>query len=337
MKDKFIIRGGQKRYEIIDFLKGFSIITIVIMHLIQKYIETCPHIMKKALSLGGTGVHVFFLCSGFGLYLTYMRRPLKYLTFIKRRFLKVYIPYIAVVIISAMIPFMYEGNHFEALLSHVFLYKMFVPEFESSLGEQLWFVSTIFQFYLLFIPLCKIKQRMSDKKFLVFSFLISIFWWIITAGLGISEERIWGSFFLQYLWEFSLGMLLAQRLFEGKDIYIKKSVLVVISVLGIGIASVATLRGGYFKTFNDFFALSGYAAIAILIYSLNMLWFKRCIMFVSKISYEIYLLHILVFEIVFYLTDVSEISEWGLGIIATLLVILFAYLYHIVLEKVTRN
>lgn len=168
MKDKFIIRG-KKRYEIVDFLKGFSIITIVIMHLIQNYIEACPHIMKKALSLGGTGVHVFFLCSGFGLYFAYMRRPLNYLTFIKRRFFKVYIPYIIVVIISAMIPFMYEGNHFEALLSHVFLYKMFVPEFESSFGGQLWFVSTIFQFYLLFVPLCKMKQRLSEKNFFLFN------------------------------------------------------------------------------------------------------------------------------------------------------------------------
>ena len=303
------------------------------MHLIQTYIGACPHIIKKALSLGGTGVHVFFLCSGFGLFLAYMRRPLKYLTFIKRRFLKVYIPYIIVVIISAMIPFMYEGNHFEALISHVFLYKMFVPEFESSFGGQLWFVSTIFQFYLLFVPLCKMKQRLGDKKFLVYSFSISIFWWVITAGLGIAEERIWGSFFLQYLWEFSFGMILAQRLFDGEDISIKKSALIIIAVLGIGIASVAALKGGYFRTFNDIFALSGYAAIAIFIYSLNLQWIKKCVMFISQISYELYLVHILVFEVIFYTIKIVGIGEWILGIAAVLIATLLAHLYHVVLVK----
>ncbi len=54
-----------QRFELVDFLKGFSISTIVLMHLLQ------PHftgLMNKALSLGGAGVHVFILCSGFGLY-----------------------------------------------------------------------------------------------------------------------------------------------------------------------------------------------------------------------------------------------------------------------------
>ena len=34
------------------------------------------------------------------------------------------------------------------LLGNLFLFKMFVPELESSMGGQMWFISTIIQFYL---------------------------------------------------------------------------------------------------------------------------------------------------------------------------------------------
>lgn len=128
------------------------------MHLIPGYLNSCPEIISRMASVGGTGVHVFFLCSGFGLYYSYKKKPLSFPGFIRKRFLKIYLPYIVVVLISACIPFMFSGNRIKALLSHVFLYKMFMPKYEMSLGVQFWFVSTLFQFYMLFIPLCRIKK-----------------------------------------------------------------------------------------------------------------------------------------------------------------------------------
>ena len=122
-------------------------------------------------------------------------------------------------------------------------------------------------------------------------------------------------------------------MFDGEDIFIKKSALVIIAVLGIGIASLASLKGGYLRTFNDIFALSGYAAIAIFIYFLNVKWIKKCVMFISEISYELYLLHILVFEVIFYLIKIVGTGEWILGIAAILISTLLSRWYHIVLVK----
>lgn len=56
-----------KKLDVVNFLRGFSIFTIVLMHLVQSY--PLPGVLMKASSLGGAGVHVFILCSGFGLYL----------------------------------------------------------------------------------------------------------------------------------------------------------------------------------------------------------------------------------------------------------------------------
>lgn len=58
-----------------DFLRGFSIFTIVLMHLVQCY--PLPGFLMKASSMGGAGVHVFILCSGFGLYLSSLYNPIQ--------------------------------------------------------------------------------------------------------------------------------------------------------------------------------------------------------------------------------------------------------------------
>ena len=115
------------KLEVIDYLKGYSIFTIVLMHLV----------MYNATSLGGAGVHIFILCSGFGLYLSHLRKPLNYGSFLKRRFIKVYVPYIIIVFISALVPFFNTSpNKWSELLSHVFLYKMF--------SEKIWWAVMVY-------------------------------------------------------------------------------------------------------------------------------------------------------------------------------------------------
>lgn len=71
-----MINKDKRRLEVVDFLRGFSMFTIVLMHLVQSY--PLPAFLQKATSLGGAGVHVFILCSGFGLYLSSLYKPLTY-------------------------------------------------------------------------------------------------------------------------------------------------------------------------------------------------------------------------------------------------------------------
>ena len=81
-----------KKYELIDFLKGFAIFTIVIYHALQR-IDLNP-MMQDAIKLGGTGVHLFLLISGLGLYLSHKRKALNFPAFLKKRFSKIYLPYL---------------------------------------------------------------------------------------------------------------------------------------------------------------------------------------------------------------------------------------------------
>ena len=61
------------------------------------------------------------------------------------------------------------------------------------------------------------KVAFSDSLGGGISLLISLVWATVTTYLGIDDERIWNSFFLQYLWEFVLGMWLAKIYFEHPE------------------------------------------------------------------------------------------------------------------------
>lgn len=130
----------------VDFLRGFAIFTIALMHLVQGSLLGA---LNKAVSLGGAGVHVFILASGFGLYLSYRKKPLGYGEFLKKRFGKVYWPY-AVAVLLWGLWFLFVSGIFpvKSVVSHLLLYKMFDTELDVSLCYPFWFISTIIQFYI---------------------------------------------------------------------------------------------------------------------------------------------------------------------------------------------
>ena len=209
------------KIQLISFLRGFSISTIVMMHLLMSF--HFPGFLGKAVMLGGAGVHVFFLCSGFGLYLSHLRKPLSYGAFLKKRFAKVYWPYaVAVLLWSGWI--FVKSRQFPLLeaSSHIFLWKMFSSSMDVSLCYPYWFISTIFQFYFCWPIIVKIAER---KYGLVAAIVASLSWSTLVAILGFEDLRTWGSCFLQYLWEFVLGMYIAKWSFKNDlDMFVKKRI-----------------------------------------------------------------------------------------------------------------
>lgn len=135
-----------KKLNIVNYLRGYSIATIVIMHLVGML--GISGLWEKVAAFGGAGVHVFILCSGFGLYLSYLNKPLNYKAFLKKRFARIYMPMAVVCIATAVWMAFTDKEWIIPLLGNLLLFKMFVPELETSMGGQMWFVSTIIQFYL---------------------------------------------------------------------------------------------------------------------------------------------------------------------------------------------
>ena len=151
-----------RKLDVVNFLRGYSISTIVIMHLVGML--GISGIWEKAAAFGGAGVHVFILCSGFGLYLSYLRKPLGYIAFLKKRFTRIYMPMAVLCVATAVWMACMGREWFIPLWGNLLLFKMFVPELESSMGGQMWFVSTIIQFYLAWPLIVKLFNTWGGGK-----------------------------------------------------------------------------------------------------------------------------------------------------------------------------
>ncbi|CAA6799024.1 MAG: Peptidoglycan/LPS O-acetylase OafA/YrhL [uncultured Aureispira sp.] len=291
-----------KRFELIDFLKGYSISATVLFHYSKHLQLSNP--FEKVMFFGGTGVHIFIVLSGFGLYYSEIKRPLTYKRFIKKRISKIYLPYIFVILLSAFISLFIPAfqNSLYALGGHVFLYKMFDESIIGSYGYPTWFISMMLQFYFAFHIIIWFKSKLRNKPFLVLSILISLSWTIFVVLMHKETERIWNSFFLQYLWEFSLGMAIADKASKDEKIItkgVKQSLLLTIGIASAVLCGVLTLKAGEpGKMFNDFFALTATAFFAVFVFNLKIKPLNKILLFVGKLSTPIYLLHILVILVI---------------------------------------
>lgn len=195
----------------IEYLKGFSIFTIVVMHYFSVFFSD-SFIISKSLSLGGTGVHAFIFISGFGLAWSLLHKEkFSISAFYYKRFLKVYSPYIITVslifLLNIFIPVYDDGWY--AYLGHVFLFKMFFESIIGSYGYHFWFLSTIIQCYMLFPLLFRMEAKMK-VYFVVLCVVLSLSWSVYIVVIDKQEVRVWNSFCLQYIWEFVFGIFIAR-------------------------------------------------------------------------------------------------------------------------------
>lgn len=323
-------KTAMKRIELVEFLKGYSILTIILFHFLQRL--QIPNIGGKLIGFGGTGVHLFILLSGFGLYYSHVHKSLGFKAFLKKRISKVYFPYIVIVLVSALIALfipIYQ-NSWYALGGHIFLYKMFDESIIGSYGYPLWFISMIIQFYLVFYLLVWVKEKIGNKWFLVICLLLSFLWTGLVIGLGKETLRIWNSFFLRYLWEFAIGMVIASEFKRNNyqlKISIKTSYILIIGLVNCALYAGLALKGGEIgKMTNDIPALIGYSSLAIWIYLVGVKVINSFFLYTGKISYSMYLLHTLIQMTVLYY--IGNISMYLALIIALISVYIIADLFQ---------
>jgi peptidoglycan/LPS O-acetylase OafA/YrhL len=285
------------RIELVDFLKGLSILTIVLLHILQGL--DLPFPFDKIILLGGTGVHMFVLLSGFGLYMSQMKKPLGWFAFLRKRAGKIYWPYAGLVVVTAALSLVWPlfPVSWYAFWGHLLLYKMFDESIIGSYGYQLWFISMIIQFYLIFHLLLLLKHWLvSLRNFLIVSFIISLCWSFGIIAAGLESYRIWNSFFLQFLWEFSLGITLAELYSKGKLTYkVAPFAWPCAGILGVGLFGLMALKGGAIgRALNDLPALLGYGSLAVWLYLWKWSPLNKLLLFTGKISYELFLIHMLI-------------------------------------------
>lgn len=334
------VKGGYRKYEEISFLRGFAITTVILMHLIQVFVANgdIPQWLRIGSSLGGSGGHVFVFCSGFGLYLSYLKKPTGFWMFIKNRFLKIYIPYIIFVLIEFFLPHTADRSILlRQLMSHLFLYKMFFEKYTISYGLQFWFISTILQLYLLFLPLCLFRKRFSLKALIILGWVLSIGWWTLMEITGLSAKRIWGSFCLQYLWEFTLGMAVAEYFYNNTEVRISVRLLWIGAIVGLLLQLLMAMLGGLAAAFNDIPALVGYGSTALLLWNYGEQIARPIFLWINGISYEWFLVHTTVFARFYGNIRPLLPHEGLLALLALGLSIIAAWIYSYIIRIIMQK
>ena len=330
MKDDFIICA-----------KGVSIITIVLYHLAAFYCDWVPPLIKRASIIGGNGIYIFFLLSGYGLNYSKIKNGLNH--YWRKRFSRVYFPYIFIVFVSFLLPvFNSQSSKINALLSHLFFYKAFFEEFIRSYGRQFWYISTIFELYLVFYIYSKIVEKMALKtnwkKLIIVSTVCSIIWMAIT-GIFSDNSKVFYSTFLTFLWVFVFGNYLAEIKFKKEKHTFNKSYITLFLIstcfIGYGVFVIISLLGVPFIWFNDFFSATGYVSFVSLLY-IYLNGHTRLLRFIGEISFEWFLVHILVFEL-FYTAFNDVLEHLIVKIVFSFIVLLISILVAVTYNRLTRK
>ncbi len=325
----------------LDFAKGYAIFTIVLYHALQK--AALPEMAQKAIIFGGTGVHLFFLLSGYGLTLS-KSSPTAW-AFYRRRLTKIWLPYVLALTISlgCALAFGVFPDRWAAWLAGVGLYQMFSPDYIQSFGGHFWFISAILQFYLMFPVLRWLRARFSHAGYFVgFAFALSVAWWIVVFLLDKGHLRNWNSFFLQFLWEFATGMALAERYAKtGKNtltdffpwpIYLPLGLLFTAMMIGIVLKT-----GDLGRVFNDVPALLGYTALCVFVYHAAERFLRPLRAFfqwIGGFSFSLYLIHVLV--LVMFIQALALAGQ-SFGLVWLPVYVVFALLAGRVFEPVSQR
>ena len=308
------------RIDFIDFAKALAILGVALYHYMmplnpQKWFQL-------AITFGGTGIHLFFFLSGFGLGLS---KQTPSWVFYKRRFAKVLAPYFLFVTVIFLfnhwIP-LYPSHDWRDYLSHIFLYKMFYESHMGSFGFHLWFMSTLIQLYL-FVPLLRRFLGGKQGVWWVFFFtFLSVGYNLFVVLSQHASMRTWNSFFLAYLWEFALGIWMGQRrderLFKLK---LPQSLLMWIGGLaGMALFTLALGQAG--RLLNDIFAFLSITGFVAFTFGLTGKTFslQRIRSFFVKAggySYEFYLVHYVGYSLLRYYEKFGwvEYGWWAIPVL----------------------
>lgn len=164
-----------------NLLMGLAAIGVFVMHFIVQGVLALPSPIKKIetvlLLWGSSGVDVFCLLSGFGLFYSLEKNP-KLSQYYKKRVIRVYIPFLLITIPGYL--FFLKISIKKCLIKWTTLYLWV------SGNDGTWFVSFIIVMYLLSPIIYKFYKFSSTKKLIVKHCIAVALMWILLWGGGAS-------------------------------------------------------------------------------------------------------------------------------------------------------
>ncbi|MEM9542671.1 MAG: acyltransferase [Cyanobacteria bacterium P01_E01_bin.42] len=331
-----------------DSLRGFAAIYVLIYHCVDKA-DFIPSILKAAfLSFGQEAVMMFFLLSGFVIYLSYASN-LNIRNYLIRRFRRIYFPFLISLFISGFIflannKFIKNFSWFDLLGNILMLQDIAFLKpgtwFEPFLGNVvLWSLSYEWWFYIFFIFINKTIFKNERRIYMIFGISIfsHCFYWIYPnqISLFLSYFSIWWSgvemagVFVRYK-RFPLARV--------KPILISLYSTCALTAIPIFFSDKIELGIYPFLTFRHFFIASFLLTVAIIWHRYKMKFFNNIFgvfTIFGPISYSIYLFHypiLLQWQLSNYIDSI-----WIVYLIKVALLFGLCYLVDIKLQPIVNR
>ena len=133
-------------------------------------------------------------------------------------------------------------------------------------------------------------------------------------------------------------MWIAERIYEGRDKMvdikeIKWRWLLAGAIGGTGMSAFMAWNGGLLKLYNDIPSLIGYLSVALLIYKISVKVVNRFFEWANYFSYELYLLHSLVYAIVAYMVA-GKIPLVLMLVVSFVAAYVIAYVYRLLTKRI---
>lgn len=169
-------------------------------------------LFQMFFALGSTGVELFILASGFGLYLSQLKKRTPWKSFYVKRAVRILPLYWAALLLFYFMGGIQKPDSLESLVCHVLLLQNFTPYYLDY--GAFWFVSYIAFLYLLFPLLTWAFENPGAKWALFLSsfFMTPLSKWLMDLN-GI--EFTGGEFPTRFLPIFLLGMMIAREYYKG--------------------------------------------------------------------------------------------------------------------------
>lgn len=287
-----------------NLLMGLAAIGVFVMHFIVQGVLAFPSPLKKIetvlLLWGSSGVDVFCLLSGFGLFYSLEKNP-KLSQYYKKRVVRVYIPFLLITIPGYL--FFLKVSIKKCLIKWTTLYLW------ASGNDGTWFVSFIIVMYLLSPIIYKFYKSSSTKKLIVKHCIAVALMWILLWG----GERAFPALIAQVgiaLYRipiFFTGMLLAALVKQNANFSISDWIIAVMAIITV-LKSVLDIDTGTIDMLtmacrSFFFVYVECIILQLLSKSQTKIRFVL-LNSIGKYSLEFYLIHILVINWVKNKSDV---------------------------------
>ncbi len=351
-----------QRYDNLDGLRTLAAISIICMHI--KYNldydiivsnRIIGYVINNLIASAGVFVQLFFVISGFsmccGYYEKIKNNQISLNRFYSRRYSKI-LPFFALLVfIDLAMAFVFEGGVskgiiYEAIADLTLMFGLFPANNITVIGVG-WTLGVIFGFYILFpffVFLIWNKKRawFSFSIMIIINYLCSVYFLSNGTAVGANTLR-WICFFvaggLIYLYKDSI-----ENIYQKMGKRLGTAIGIALVFIGIIITQIFNVKsnGNISMLINTLKNIFCYSIVVIgAIGFETVIWSNPFSKFISKISLEIYLSHMLVFRFIekLGLTKIAGegILSYVLVCICTIIgVLLFAYAYQL-LEKAIIN